>query len=100
MEAALGEVQVTQAQPGKKEKRFQCPHCQRAFARLEHLQRHERIRKLVESDRKLSLTFFEDSGVKPFSCSECNYSFTRRYEIFSSHIPMAYIDLKRSACSP
>jgi len=30
---------------GKKEKRFQCQHCQRLFARLEHLQRHERIRK-------------------------------------------------------
>ncbi|KAF1833657.1 hypothetical protein BDW02DRAFT_500143 [Decorospora gaudefroyi] len=51
----------TQTQPAKKEKRFQCPHCQRAFARLEHLQRHERIH----------------SGVKPFSCTECNYSFTR-----------------------
>ncbi|KAF2201196.1 hypothetical protein GQ43DRAFT_372076 [Delitschia confertaspora ATCC 74209] len=47
--------------PRKKEKRFQCQHCQRLFARLEHLQRHERIH----------------SGVKPFSCAECNYSFTR-----------------------
>ena len=46
----------------EKEKRFQCPHCQRMFARLEHLQRHERIH----------------SGIKPFSCAECNYSFTRR----------------------
>ncbi|KAF2186218.1 hypothetical protein K469DRAFT_573738 [Zopfia rhizophila CBS 207.26] len=46
---------------GKKEKRFQCQHCQRLFARLEHLQRHERIH----------------SGIKPFSCAECNYSFTR-----------------------
>lgn len=59
MEAAPGEAQMTQAQPGKKEKRFQCPHCQRAFARLEHLQRHERIRKSLDSDRVLSLTCFE-----------------------------------------
>ena len=29
----------------EKEKRFECSHCQRRFARLEHLQRHERIRK-------------------------------------------------------
>lgn len=35
---------------GKKEKRFQCQHCQRLFARLEHLQRHERIRKFHEAD--------------------------------------------------
>ncbi|PVI04950.1 hypothetical protein DM02DRAFT_134429 [Periconia macrospinosa] len=45
----------------EKEKRFECSHCQRRFARLEHLQRHDRIH----------------SGVKPFRCSECNYSFTR-----------------------
>ncbi len=30
--------------PPKKPKRFQCHHCQRFFARLEHLQRHERTR--------------------------------------------------------
>lgn len=34
-----------QSPAGKKEKRFQCSHCQRMFARLEHLQRHERIRE-------------------------------------------------------
>jgi uncharacterized Zn-finger protein len=28
-----------------KKKRFQCEHCSRLFARLEHLQRHERIRE-------------------------------------------------------
>ncbi|KAH7130226.1 hypothetical protein B0J11DRAFT_247115 [Dendryphion nanum] len=58
----------------EKEKRFQCPHCQRMFARLEHLQRHERIH----------------SGIKPFSCAECNYSFTRsdllvRHERLTHH---------------
>jgi len=30
----------------KKQKRFQCQHCQRLFTRLEHLQRHERTRKV------------------------------------------------------
>lgn len=30
---------------GKKPKKFLCRRCQRTFARLEHLQRHERIRK-------------------------------------------------------
>lgn len=29
----------------EKEKRFECSHCQRRFARLEHLQRHDRIRE-------------------------------------------------------
>lgn len=62
------------APAAKKEKRFQCQHCQRMFARLEHLQRHERIH----------------SGVKPFRCSECNYSFTRsdllvRHERLTHH---------------
>ncbi|PSN72401.1 hypothetical protein BS50DRAFT_630437 [Corynespora cassiicola Philippines] len=63
-----------QSPAGKKEKRFQCSHCQRMFARLEHLQRHERIH----------------SGIKPFSCAECNYSFTRsdllvRHERLTHH---------------
>jgi hypothetical protein len=43
-------------QQGKKEKRFQCPNCQRAFARLEHLQRHERIRELNYENLRLALT--------------------------------------------
>ncbi|KAF2743729.1 hypothetical protein M011DRAFT_528880 [Sporormia fimetaria CBS 119925] len=45
----------------KKEKKYKCSHCQRLFARLEHLQRHERIH----------------TGVKPFVCRQCQYSFTR-----------------------
>lgn len=67
-----------QAPAGKKEKRFHCDDCGRSFARLEHLQRHERIR---ESPLVLPCTVLihpQDSGVKPFSCSACNYSFTRR----------------------
>ncbi|KAH7412238.1 hypothetical protein DE146DRAFT_274033 [Phaeosphaeria sp. MPI-PUGE-AT-0046c] len=60
MDAGAAVEPDTEAQAGKK-KRFQCEHCSRLFARLEHLQRHERIH----------------SGVKPFSCAECNYSFTR-----------------------
>jgi len=57
MEAATSDEHVSQqAQPGKKEKRFQCSHCQRAFARLEHLQRHERIRKSYDLNGKPSLT--------------------------------------------
>ncbi|KAH4187115.1 hypothetical protein HBH98_003530 [Parastagonospora nodorum] len=60
MDADAAVEPVVEAQSGKK-KRFRCEHCSRLFARLEHLQRHERIH----------------SGVKPFSCAECNYSFTR-----------------------
>jgi uncharacterized Zn-finger protein len=37
---------ATQTQAGKK-KRFQCGQCERLFARLEHLQRHERIRESI-----------------------------------------------------
>lgn len=36
--------QETAQASGKKPKRFLCHRCQRNFARLEHLQRHERIR--------------------------------------------------------
>jgi transposase-like protein len=38
-------VQETSQGTGKKPKRFLCHRCQRNFARLEHLQRHERIRE-------------------------------------------------------
>ncbi|KAF2276594.1 uncharacterized protein EI97DRAFT_45128 [Westerdykella ornata] len=70
--AASGPEQPTTT--GKREKRFQCQHCRRMFARLEHLQRHERIH----------------SGIKPFRCQKCNYSFTRsdllvRHERLTHH---------------
>ncbi|KAK0723386.1 hypothetical protein B0T26DRAFT_852999 [Lasiosphaeria miniovina] len=44
-----------------KPKRFQCAHCQRLFARLEHLQRHERTH----------------TQERPFLCSQCGSRFTR-----------------------
>lgn len=44
MESSSGE-QAAPSSAGKKEKRFSCIHCGRNFARLEHLQRHERIRE-------------------------------------------------------
>lgn len=59
METAATSEQMPQSQAGKKEKRFQCPHCQRLFARLEHLQRHERIRKSNHQHWTLPLTDFK-----------------------------------------
>ncbi|KAH7420254.1 hypothetical protein BKA64DRAFT_37196 [Cadophora sp. MPI-SDFR-AT-0126] len=47
--------------PNKVKKRFLCQHCQRRFARLEHLQRHERIH----------------TQDKPFSCQQCDSHFSR-----------------------
>ncbi|KAK4463001.1 hypothetical protein QBC42DRAFT_223603 [Cladorrhinum samala] len=44
-----------------KPKRFQCGRCQRSFARLEHLQRHERTH----------------TQERPFSCNLCESKFTR-----------------------
>ncbi|GAB1313779.1 Zinc finger protein ADR1 [Madurella fahalii] len=44
-----------------KPKRFQCARCQRRFARLEHLQRHERTH----------------TQERPFLCKQCESSFTR-----------------------
>ncbi|KAH8712122.1 hypothetical protein GQ44DRAFT_752322 [Phaeosphaeriaceae sp. PMI808] len=61
MDADATTEPATEAQAGKK-KRFQCPHCQRLFARLEHLQRHERIRNdlLVRHER---LTHRKDRNI-------------------------------------
>ncbi|KAF1950472.1 hypothetical protein CC80DRAFT_482554 [Byssothecium circinans] len=59
--ANAGKEKGKEKEKEKEKKRFECKNCNRKFARLEHLQRHDRIH----------------SGVKPFSCSECNYSFTR-----------------------
>ncbi|KAF2475335.1 uncharacterized protein BDR25DRAFT_382280 [Lindgomyces ingoldianus] len=58
---------------GKKEKRFQCQHCQRLFARLEHLQRHERIRNdlLVRHER---LTHHKENGQKTHQGSNGSYA--------------------------
>ncbi|KAK3388038.1 zinc finger protein ADR1 [Podospora didyma] len=44
-----------------KAKRFQCLRCQRLFARLEHLQRHERTH----------------TQERPFACNQCESRFTR-----------------------
>ncbi|PNS20504.1 hypothetical protein CAC42_5954 [Sphaceloma murrayae] len=44
-----------------KEKRFLCTTCQRTFARLEHLQRHERTH----------------TNEKPFLCRQCDHRFSR-----------------------
>ncbi|KAF2006083.1 hypothetical protein P154DRAFT_423619 [Amniculicola lignicola CBS 123094] len=57
---------------GKKEKRFQCPHCQRLFARLEHLQRHERIHSdlLVRHER---LTHHKESNMRVTQQPNDNY---------------------------
>ncbi|KAH7350537.1 zinc finger protein ADR1 [Rhexocercosporidium sp. MPI-PUGE-AT-0058] len=54
----LGQVELAS---NKIKKRFQCQHCQRRFARLEHLQRHERIH----------------TQDKPFSCQQCDSHFSR-----------------------
>ena len=42
--------------PPKKPKRFQCIRCQRFFGRLEHLQRHERTRKLANPPQPAAST--------------------------------------------
>ncbi|KAH9217791.1 C2H2 type zinc finger-containing protein [Leptodontidium sp. 2 PMI_412] len=60
-EAATDNQGEVASAPTKVKKRFQCQHCQRRFARLEHLQRHERIH----------------TQDKPFSCQQCDSHFSR-----------------------
>jgi len=66
------EDQSAQQEPSnKKPKRFQCHRCQRLFARLEHLQRHERTH----------------TQEKPFACHQCDQRFSRTYVNNQSQIP-------------
>ena len=71
----------SQEPPSKKPKRFQCKHCQRLFARLEHLQRHERTRMITKQPLLVCarLTITLDTREKPFACNRCDSKFTRRY---------------------
>lgn len=63
MSASPEELGVQQDTPTRKPKRFQCHRCQRLFARLEHLQRHERTH----------------TQEKPFCCHHCDQRFSRRF---------------------
>lgn len=71
-----------QEPPLKKPKRFQCQHCQRFFARLEHLQRHERTRESTVPllfGSELTVFVIPDTREKPFACTQCDSKFTRRH---------------------
>ncbi|KAJ5983684.1 hypothetical protein N7481_005783 [Penicillium waksmanii] len=60
-------------------KPYQCRRCPRAFARLEHLQRHDRSRP---SNPHLNQTRFAnpstDTKEKPYTCGQCPKAFTRK----------------------
>ncbi|KAL1985794.1 hypothetical protein VTN96DRAFT_7416 [Rasamsonia emersonii] len=64
-----------QSGPKQKQKRFQCQHCQRLFARLEHLQRHERTH----------------TQEKPFGCRQCQQRFTRS-DLLIRHQRLSHTD--------
>ncbi|CRG90988.1 Regulatory protein ADR1 [Talaromyces islandicus] len=53
---------------------FQCPRCSRSFARLEHLQRHDR----------------SHTKEKPFACNRCDKTFTRR-DLLTRHERLAHV---------
>ncbi|KAL4798029.1 fungal-specific transcription factor domain-containing protein [Aspergillus venezuelensis] len=57
----------------KASREFYCPRCDRGFARLEHLQRHER----------------SHTKEKPFCCDQCSKSFTRK-DLLTRHIRLAH----------
>lgn len=61
-------------------KPYQCQRCPRAFARLEHLQRHDRSRK-ISTRRHFGAPFNipTDTKEKPFVCLQCPKAFTRKY---------------------
>ncbi|KAF2149882.1 hypothetical protein K461DRAFT_230541 [Myriangium duriaei CBS 260.36] len=65
-----------------KEKRFQCSTCQRAFARLEHLQRHERTH----------------TNEKPFFCKLCDHKFSRS-DLLTRHERLAH-KIQKSNTNP
>ncbi|KAL4963786.1 transcription factor domain-containing protein [Aspergillus stella-maris] len=57
----------------KASREFYCPRCDRGFARLEHLQRHER----------------SHTKEKPFCCDQCSKSFTRK-DLLTRHLRLAH----------
>lgn len=64
-------------------KNILCHRCNRGFSRQEHLQRHERSRKHAYKysiPRGSLLKSYLDTKEKPFKCSRCPKSFTRKYE--------------------
>ncbi|KAG8623064.1 hypothetical protein KVT40_008040 [Elsinoe batatas] len=73
----------SQDKKAPKEKRFLCTTCQRTFARLEHLQRHERTH----------------TNEKPFLCRQCDHRFSRRYENTRATWSASTIEKKTSTSS-
>ncbi|PYH57187.1 transcription factor domain-containing protein [Aspergillus niger CBS 101883] len=59
----------------KPSKQYQCQRCSRTFARLEHLQRHDR----------------SHTKEKPYLCTQCPKSFTRK-DLLARHERLAHSD--------